>query len=176
MAIRTNYIAGEERTAAQVNEENTQIIANISSNEVFGVSWDGQNTTSPSKNAIHDAFKERTMFAGGIPIINAGTSANFQNVGTYTKRKEIQIFFKGTITVSFSATIDSGGTLKSRIYVNGVAVGTERTGNYSGTEDITVAIGDLVQIYLKDNSTNYPHRVTSFSINVSSAPSGVVTL
>ncbi len=31
MAIRTDYVIGEERTAAQVNEENTQILANLTS-------------------------------------------------------------------------------------------------------------------------------------------------
>lgn len=141
----------------------------------FASSWNGDTGTAPSKNTIHDAFNERTMFSGSYPVISAGSSSNQQNVSSYTKRKEVQVFFKGTISVFFSATI-SGGTLFSKIYVNGSAVGTERTGSGSWSEDITVAIGDLVQIYQHDNSTNYSHSVTGFEIRVSSAPTGVVNL
>lgn len=175
MTIRTDYTAGEVRTASAVNEENTQILQNIAVDTAFADSWDGDTTHSPSKNAVYDAFKERTMFAGSYVLINGGTSGTFQNVAAYTKRKEIQVFFKGTITVNYSATI-TGGTLFSRIYVNGSALGTVRTGSGSWTENITVAIGDLVQIYMHDNSTNYPHSITAFNISVSSADTGVVNL
>ncbi len=137
--------------------------------------WDA-DTAVPTKNVVHDAFKELTLFPGTQVLIAGGTSASQQNFGTYQKRKELQIKCKGTVTVEFSATISGGAGLRSRIYVNGTAVGTERSGSGGWTEDITVVKGDLIQIYQHDSNTNYPHSVTLFNILVSSVYGGTVLL
>lgn len=65
----------------------------------------------------------------------------------------------GTVTVSFSLADGSTGNggAYGRIYVNGVAVGTERyiaagTGTTWFTEDITINTGDSIQIYARKGS------------------------
>lgn len=76
--------------------------------------------------------------------------------GTYTKQKEIAIYRYGKINVKFSIKMAGGGTAYGRIYINGAAVGTERsTGSTSYveySEDLEVKAGDLVQIYTKNVS------------------------
>ena len=129
--------------------------------------WDN-DTAVPTKNVVHDAFKELTLFPGSEVLIAAGTSASQQNFGTYQKRKELAMKCKGTVTVQMSVTISGGAGLRSRIYKNGVAIGTERSGSGAWDEDITVVKGDLLQIYQHDSSTNFPHSVTAFNILVSS--------
>ena len=129
--------------------------------------WDN-DTAVPTKNVVHDAFKDLILFPGSEVLIAAGTSASQQNFGTYQKRKEVAMKCKGTVTVQMSVTISGGAGLRSRIYKNGVAVGTERSGSGSWDEDITVVKGDLLQIYQHDSSTNFPHSVTAFNILVSS--------
>jgi len=77
------------------------------------------------------------------------------SMDVYQKKKEILVLFPGIITVKFSikrgTSVDSYG----KIYVNSVAIGTERENNTTSyveySENITVKIGDLVQLYIKSN-------------------------
>lgn len=78
---------------------------------------------------------------------------------SYTLKKQVRSPRTGTIRVSFTLSVGGGdtGTVYGKIYVNGSAVGTERTQVNQGTssafiEDISVTAGDLVQIYGKQNS------------------------
>jgi len=77
---------------------------------------------------------------------------------SYTKTVEVKVFRPGTYRVKFYLRSDVNGyTAYGRIYVNGVATGTERsvTSDAIGTyysEDITVEAGDLIQIYCKSNA------------------------
>lgn len=80
-------------------------------------------------------------------VVNFGPSTP----GTYTKMKETQYNdVPGTIRVTYTAGLASGsGTsnCKSKVYVNGIAVGAEHNDTNTFSDDITVAIGDLIQIY-----------------------------
>jgi len=71
----------------------------------------------------------------------------------YHKEKEIEVKHWGKIRVKFDIKSEAGGTAYGRIYVNGVAVGTERTTTETTyqtySEDIAVEHGDLVQLYMK---------------------------
>lgn len=88
---------------------------------------------------------------------NLKISADTERTGTeavYTKRKDIQIGDTGVIRVKFDLkAINLEADVYGKIYVNGAAVGTQRTNgtlfyvNYS--EDISVSKGDLVQLYAK---------------------------
>jgi hypothetical protein len=85
---------------------------------------------------------------------------------TYVKLKEAIVLESGVINVAFKLTMTGGGgTAFGRIYVNGVAVGTERstTTNATYTEDITVKRGDYIQIYAKI-PTGTAARVENFYI------------
>lgn len=86
--------------------------------------------------------------AGGVGSVKTGTS----NSGTYAKVAEFRAPRAGVYAVSMDLNATSPDTAYGRIYLNGVAVGTERTTASTPpvnfTEDITVAFGDLVQIYV----------------------------
>ncbi len=71
---------------------------------------------------------------------------------SYNKQKEITVACIGTIRIKFDLKITvATNTAYGRIYINGVAVGTQRTNattsyvNFS--EDIAVIPGDKVQLY-----------------------------
>lgn len=72
---------------------------------------------------------------------------------SYVQLKELVVPFSGTVNVYFEVgSTASAYTAYGRIYKNGVAVGTERTGDTtpdSYTEDIAVTRGDKLQLYAK---------------------------
>lgn len=79
----------------------------------------------------------------------------------YVIKKEIIIRQKGTIRVKFDLKgSDTTYSFRGRIYVNGIAVGTERNQQGAGattyatySEDITINAYDLVQLYIKNEAT-----------------------
>jgi hypothetical protein len=89
----------------------------------------------------------------------------------YVKKKEYKICNSGSVRVGFSircSTSNVNGTSYGRIYINGVAVGSERVIQKSVlgesyirfVEDINVNYGDLLQIYVRvvgeqDSSRTY---------------------
>ncbi len=115
------------------------------------------------------------------PMYKITTSANLKRSAdteqtvwevAYTKKKEIQINQKWTISVSFDFDWTwTPWTAKARIYVNWVAVWTERTKNspFTGyttyTETITVEIQDLVQLYLTASWTWIWAKCRNFRIS-----------
>jgi len=99
-------------------------------------------------------------------------SADTERTGTdnsYVLTKEIVVFERGTIRVKFDLGLGIGvGQGYGQIYVNGVAVGTERT-NSSTTyqtfsEDIDIERGDLIQLYAKNPSGGDGYKVRNFRI------------
>ena len=112
------------------------------------LTWDGSILTIVG---VIDNKKSAGTYvlASGLAVVNT-------NSASYEKKREFLIKDSGTISVVFDLAADapSGGNLAfGKIYVNDVAVGTERT-NASATyatysEDITVVRGDLVSIYQK---------------------------
>lgn len=116
-----------------------------------------------------------TSFANSLPLQDNATvyelvasasvkSTNSANVVfpsattpvAYTKFKETQYNnISGIVRVIYTLGMQSGSgtsTPYSRIYVNGVAVGTEQSGTNTFSQDISLVQGDLVQIYAKINS------------------------
>lgn len=92
---------------------------------------------------------------GDIVQASANTESGPHSDATYTKKKEIRVSREGAIRVSFDMKSNVGGLIAyGRIYINGIAVGTERTTtstSYSTyTEDFSgINNGDLVQLYVK---------------------------
>lgn len=104
-------------------------------------------------------------YAAGTTILISATASDTVTGGTYVKYKEIQVMNPGTLTVkmTISTTLsEEPGTATTwgRIYVNGVAVGTERsvsrstvgTSASSFSENITVKRRDLIQLYCKETA------------------------
>ena len=85
---------------------------------------------------------------------SADDSDGFSNT-SYEKKKDITYNEQdGTIRIKFDLSDNNGaGTTYGRIYVNGIAVGTEQSTGISAfttySEDIAVNNGDLVQLYCK---------------------------
>lgn len=92
---------------------------------------------------------------------SADTERTQTTTNTYTIKKQITIRQRGTIRVKFDLKgSDTTYQFYGRIYVNGIAVGTERLQQGAGattyvtySEDITIAPYDLVQLYIKNEST-----------------------
>lgn len=96
------------------------------------------------------AMDARTVTAGTF-IVSSNLASVCNLTTTLKKMKETQITGAiGMIRVSFYMQNDiSPYTSYARIYKNGFAIGTQRSTTISATyvEDITVGIGDYVQVY-----------------------------
>lgn len=122
--------------------------------------WDSYNTTIPSATALqHSNDTTRTRTAG-----------------TYTKTKEILVPAGITITgatVTFDQRLSAGAAANtySKIYKNGVAIGTERTtasGSFvSYSEDFTalnLVANDLLQLYVYNTGSGPITEVRNFRL------------
>lgn len=83
----------------------------------------------------------------------------------------------GRIRVKFDlATNLVGNTAYGQIYKNGIAVGTLRSTTSSSfttySEDITIAVGDLLQIYAHTSNGGQPVNVKNFRLYSTFAPAG----
>jgi hypothetical protein len=101
---------------------------------------------------------------GGNPVITATDTICYSldtegngNYGSYTKVRDVDVRIGGTYRVKFDIRVSTvGQTVYGRIYVNGVAVGTERSSdtNYNTfTQDIRVVIGDNIQLYVRNTGS-----------------------
>jgi len=93
---------------------------------------------------------------------------------SYQKQAEFKVARAGTLSTTFTLATDNGSyTVYGRIYVNGVAVGTERgsssTAGLTFAEDITVSAGDLVQIYSKVTTGGVFVTVSDYGIGFNEA-------
>jgi len=110
-------------------------------------------------------------FAAGSVVFAFSDTETSATATAYTKAKEILVGTSGTITVYFelkNSTGDAAHHAKGRIYVNGSAVGTERdvaTNVYEAfSENITVAAGDLVQLYAHGQAGFFSGVVSNFRL------------
>ncbi len=90
---------------------------------------------------------------------------------SYQKLKELSPMIRaGVVSVAFDFSSSNSETCHAQIYVNGVAVGTLRTKSVTGfttyTEDITVANGDLLQIYANGPANVGVPRVCNMKVMV----------
>jgi len=107
-----------------------------------------------------------------VTLASAPTSRSTNNT-SYTKLKEIRLDIAGTVTVTFTSSW-SGGTNSVRIYVNGVARGTERTSEGTFAENIICNGGDLIQLYVKKVGAATP-SVTNFLVQSAQEGATVIT-
>jgi len=102
-------------------------------------------------------------FRSGSNVIALWSSIDGTSSTTYVKIKEFIVYASGVINTGFILGAEQSRTTYGLIYVNDIAVGTERSylspgGNvtYSSEflEDITVKKGDKVQLYGKTSGIN----------------------
>ena len=105
-------------------------------------------------------FDGVTMGVFGLPLIEPGNFIQARSESevttsstTYTKAKDIEVPADGRVTVTFSLNGSGGGSdAYGRVYVNDVAVGTERqinSGYTAYSEDVDVTAGDNVQVWFR---------------------------
>lgn len=119
-----------------------------------------------------------TFSPGNIVFVRSDTAYAASNV-SWTKYKEIYVGASGTITAFFDIkNLNPGyGGIHAKIYVNGSPVGTQRTTTsvsyQTFSENISIAAGDLVQLYIKD--TNIGFSIRNFRLKCSGFYGGYVT-
>lgn len=115
--------------------------------------------------------------AGNYPIcVSIPQASTGESTSTYTKVKEIYLSRGGKVRVKFQGHRESGSNGYARVYVNGVAVGTEQTLGATYTtysEDFTVSAKDRVQVYAKGNNKVY---IKEFGIYTASLEQTCVTV
>ncbi|HQP29943.1 MAG TPA: hypothetical protein PLB81_01335 [Deltaproteobacteria bacterium] len=113
-------------------------------------------------------------YSAGDYVIAASYQGRSTSSTSYVKLKEIQLDRAGTLRIYFELL---GVQSTARIYRNGSAVGTERSGPGAFTEDISGwSAGDLVQLYAKTSNSSYPTTVSNFRIKASHLPMACVDL
>jgi len=110
---------------------------------------DGQHASD-----ILTAAKMADYIAGDL-LITSSTGYISYNQTTYVKVAEIKVGQRsGTIRVRTGLRAAGTSIVYCRVYINGVAVGSEHSTNnttmtYFADEDFAVSAGDLVQVYGK---------------------------
>lgn len=113
-------------------------------------------------------------------LVNRPSSASGKD-DIFHKAKEIRVGFSGSIRVKFdigiTQTTYSG---LGQIFINNEPVGIERRGytDYrTYLEDFTVQEGDLVQLFIRRDSTygNYQARTRLFTVSVDLSESPIIT-
>lgn len=129
----------------------------------------GSTWTSSTPTGVN-SFVAPTLY--GVPtaelVIGAAATERSTDSTSYAKLKQITVKKTGTYIVSFQLKAVSSCVAYGRIYVNDVAVGTERESSggpsyVTYNESISITANDKVQIYAKKNSTCVPY-VKNFSI------------
>lgn len=102
--------------------------------------------------------QNKLVYLVGGNLINSNNNVASTNNTGYTKLKETRTSRSGVLTVDFSfARLGGvgGDIVRARVYINGVAVGTEHTTTSTTYQiisaDYEVAIGDNVQIYARSD-------------------------
>ncbi len=131
-------------------------------------------------DSVQDYVNKMSTFApGNVIIAHSSVESSFSGL-SYYKLKEIQVAQAGTVNVSFSLVECGSYDSYGRIYLNGVANGTQHKGTSSSYrtfyENINVNTGDKVQLYVRCEGGFGTGKVKDFKIGVSnSIPTAVVT-
>jgi len=116
------------------------------------------NAATISANSVDNTMLDLTTVAATTYITASADTVATGSTTAYTKEKEIRVPYSGTIDVYFELRSTTGGTdsAQGRIYVNGSPIGTERSTTSTAfqpyNETVSIAPGDLVQLYAKFTS------------------------
>jgi len=131
-----------------------------------GLRTDSASETGSLHAKLNNGVKILKLVASDVLQFSADTERTTTS-DTYTKLKEIKVDWQGRIRVSFD--LHSTTTLYAAvalIYINGVAVGTNRTTGsltyVTFTEDIDVQEGDFVQLYARRGNSTVTAYVRNF--------------
>lgn len=124
----------------------------ILANQIVEVVYDGTDMQLVSMSPLStNTTIIEAVASGNTRSTNAASVGYNQSTTVYTKMKEtLYNDMPGTVNVTYTTGWTGGGiwTNRTRVYINGVAAGTERNDlSNTYTESFTLATGDLVQIY-----------------------------
>lgn len=147
----------------------------------------GTSSTQIATTAFVFSNSEPSKHTAGSKLEAQSLVQQINSKSTYAKVKEISVGKGGVVTVSFRLAASLSGSSSfaavGRIYVNGVAIGTERTTTSASfvtyTENITINAGDLVQLYIKlsaVNAADNPALTDSFKILVAKPTTSIVII
>jgi len=134
-------------------------IANKDTDGTLAANSDTKYASQKATKTYADAIAKKQYYI--VASANLKLSADAENsiTGTsYVKRKEVVMAYSGYITVKFSLKTDLGNNTYGRIYINGVAVGSEQNCTDSSnfveySENFKVNDGDLIQLYVKQSAS-----------------------
>jgi len=116
-------------------------------------------TKIDDNKAVLDILEARIMLVKPSDVVlHTNADVNSAAVQVYTKLKETICNVSGTIRISFDLKTGHSGTVYGKIYINNVAVGTERSQSEDDyttyTEDLNVQRGDAIQIWGKHSAAS----------------------
>jgi len=156
LTIGSKYYVQNDKTIDTIEGNNSIFIGKaLSTTQILILKRPDYKITYAASNVLHHSAD---AIASGAHSI------------TYVKVKEIQIFFGGEIRVGYTyKTNINGEEMKFKVYINGVAVGTEQSDYIEDwttfTEDFDVESGDLIQVYTRQASiTGGSAQVKEFRI------------
>lgn len=142
-------------------------ITTVSANKLARKKSDGNITVPSTPTASTDACSKAYVdlldvngFSASDTLQVSADNVAQTNTSTYSLVKEIKVIYGGVIRVKADIKNTNGyNAANYKVYVNGVAVGTEKTSTTDGTyttvsDDISVGAGDSVQAYLKTDGVN----------------------
>lgn len=115
----------------------------------------GSSTGTVYVDGIVFTFGAPPVEAGNAILVDAG-DATATISGSFVKVKEVAIHVEGRVRVTFDVA-QTGAAGDGQVFINGVAVGAVHVNNgtvpsVSASDDVSVAVGDLVQVYARRTS------------------------
>ena len=150
-------------------------VATIPTNPALATTWTAAlatalaNYTAARANRL-DCIARGVMITPSNEIQLSDDAEVSNDTTTYTKKKEVLLVVPGRYRVKFDLKSpgDAAHAARGRIYVNGIAVGTERstvsTTYVTYSEDIDVVTDDLVQLYLMNTTAGQLAVAANFRV------------
>lgn len=161
----TTYTAISNITAEKDKPATQALIRSLRDNPLAIAEGDA---TAPSVSS-----KALAVEAGDV-LTYGDYSTQTVSSTSYVKIKGVSLPFKGSYRAVFEAT--GSGTVYLRLYLNGVAVGTEVAGGggASGTQDVTgIASGDVLELWGRSSAGSV--SATKLELKVASGAGFVKT-
>lgn len=163
--------------------DNTIITSNTFASNTSGqVNDSGTNTQIKGNVGVSDSASVIFSAATTYVVSNGMNTARNLDTGTYTKIKELQLssFISGSMRCTWDMHCDGTGTAFSKVYVNDIAVGVEKTTTsatfVSFTDDVSVAQGDKIELYIKNSTPLRDVYIRNFVVTADKQETTVVVL
>jgi hypothetical protein len=126
------------------------------------------DTNYPSEKAVATFITNAVAsMAASSTVLFAITSSYSKSSTTPVKMLEVTSVYQGTVRVIVQAAYGYySGNGHYRIYINGVAAGAQKdftNSAYTGSDDISVKVGDKIQLYVWSDNASYSVQVYPYS-------------